>query len=141
LQRPDLIKGDVDVLNRPFVKLDMRGFSEPLTAFIDTGFNGAMILDEYQAERIGLRIAQHHFVETMLASQRHQAFLLCKGFVTWMGEEVFVSALVIMETEAERLVRRRPKRVEDIVLGVELLLNCRLEIDFTTRSVTIARLA
>jgi predicted aspartyl protease len=140
LQRPELIQGGIDALNRPFVKLDIPGFSEPLTAFIDTGFNGSMILDEYQTEKIGLRIAKNHFIEAVLASQRPQTFWLCRGWISWMGREVFITALVVVETEAERLARRRPKREEDIVIGVELLLNCRLDIDFMARTVIITRL-
>ena len=137
---PDVIHGGIDHLNRPFVKLSVIGFDDPLTAFIDTGFNGSMILDEYQAERMGLEITEQHSVSAVLASQRRETFLLCRGRVTWFGQEPFISAFVISETEEERSVRRRRKREEEIVIGVELLLGCRLEIDFATRSVTITRL-
>jgi predicted aspartyl protease len=139
LPQPDVIRGGVDHLNRPFIKLNAAGFADPLTAFIDTGFNGSMILDEYQAARMGLEITKQHSISAVLASQRHETFLLCRGRISWFGEEPFVSAFVISETEEERLARRRRKQEEEIVLGVELLLGCKLEIDFTARTVIVTR--
>jgi predicted aspartyl protease len=135
-----VILGGVDDFNRPFVKLELIGFSEPLTAFIDTGFNGAIILDEYQAERTGFEISKLHTIRATLASEQVESFWLGQGRISWLGEEPFVSAYVLAETERQRRERRRRKRGEEIVLGVELLLNCRLEIDFPSRSVVITRL-
>ncbi len=140
MQRPDRIQGGIDDLNCPFVKLDLAGFSEPITAFIDTGFNGSMIVDEYQAKMMGLQISRNYPITAVLASQKPETFFLCRGRIAWLGEQPSISAFVIWETEEERLARRRRKGGEEIVLGVELLLNCRLEIDFAARSVTIARL-
>jgi predicted aspartyl protease len=140
LRQPDVIRGTLDDLNRPFVKLSVSGFPEPLTAFIDTGFNGSLILDQYQAEQMGLQIRSQHIVRTVLASERTEHFRLSSGRIDWLGEEPFVSPLVIWETEQERLARRRNKKDEEVVLGIELLLNCRLEIDFVARSVLITRL-
>ncbi len=131
MQRPEIVKGGVDDLNRPFVKLTAKGFLDPLTAFIDTGFNGSMILDEDQAERMGLHITRNYPIAAILASQQAETFFLCRGRIGWLGEEPFISAFVIRETAAQRIERRRRKREEEIVLGVELLLNCSLEIDFT----------
>jgi predicted aspartyl protease len=130
----------VDDRYRPFVKLNVAGFSDPVTALIDTGFNGAMIVDEYQATQMGLQIMRQHRISAVLASQQPEIFLLCRGRISWLGEQPFISAFVILETEQERLLRRRQTREEEIVLGVELLLNCTLEIDFAARSLTIARL-
>jgi predicted aspartyl protease len=62
LPQPDVIRGTLDDLNRPFVKLSVSGFPGPLTAFIDTGFNGSLILDQYQAEQVGLQIRSQHIV-------------------------------------------------------------------------------
>jgi predicted aspartyl protease len=135
LPQPELIRGGVDDLGRPFLKLDVAGFPEPVTALIDTGFNGAMIVDEYQATQMGLQISRHHRVSALLASQQSETFLLSRGRIGWLGEQPFISAFVIVETERERVVRR-----QEIVLGVELMLNCRLEIDFVARSLTISRL-
>jgi predicted aspartyl protease len=140
LPRPEVIHGSVDDLNRPFVKLSIAGFPAPVTAFIDTGFNESLIIDEYQAQRMGLEITSQHYVNALLASQRSEVFSLSRGRISWLGEEPFISPLVILETEQERLARRRSKKEEEVVLGVELLLNCKLDIDFAARSVLIARL-
>lgn len=130
----------MDDLGRPFVKLDIAGFPAPVTALIDTGFNGAMIVDEYQAMRMGLQISRQHRINAVLASQQPETFLLGRGRIRWLGEQPFISAFVIIETEQERIGRRRQKKEEEIVFGVELLLDCKLEIDFAARSLTIARI-
>lgn len=140
MPEPDVIRGAVDDLGRPFVKIDLPGFSEPLTAFIDTGFNGAMIGDEYQAERFGFQIHRQQEVIATLASQQTERFLLSRGRINWLGAELYISAFVILESDEARVQRRRRKRHEEIVLGVELLLGCKLEIDFRARSLLIARL-
>ncbi|MGV1013502.1 MAG: hypothetical protein ACOYB4_00875 [Methyloceanibacter sp.] len=140
MPQPEVIRGGIDHLNRPYVKLNATGFTDPLTAFIDTGFNGSLILDEYQAERMGLKITNQDLVSVILASHRPETFLLCRGRIDWLGEAPFISAFVISETEEERSARRRRKREEEIVIGVELLLGCRLAIDFAARSVTVTRL-
>jgi hypothetical protein len=100
-----------------------------------------MILDEYQAERMSLEIAKRHSISAVLASQSTETFLLCRGRINWLGGNPFTSAFVISETEEQRLRRRRRKQQEEIVLGVELLHDCRLEIDFAARAVSIARLS
>ena len=140
MPQPDSIRGSLDDLKRPFVKLSVSGFPEPATAFIDTGFNGSLIIDRYQAERMGLQITIQHSVSAVLASQQPEVFHLSRGRISWLGEEPFISPLVIRETEQERLARRRRKTQEEIILGVELLLNCKLEIDFQAKSVIVTRL-
>ena len=140
MPQSNVLRGSIDDLNRPYVKLTIAGFAEPLTAFIDTGFNGSLIVDRDQAQRMGFETTSQHYVSAVLASHRPEVFLLSRGRITWFGEQVFLSALVIQESDHERVTRRRRKRQEEIVLGVELLFNCRLEIDFSERSVLIKRL-
>jgi hypothetical protein len=50
----EVIEGSVDDLKRPLIRLELPGFSDPLVAFIDTGFNGSMIVDEAQAGKAGI---------------------------------------------------------------------------------------
>ena len=82
MRQPDVIRGTLDDLNRPFVKLRVAGFPEPLTAFIDTGFNGSLILDQIQAEQMGLQIRSQHIVRTVLASERTEHFRLSRDALT-----------------------------------------------------------
>jgi hypothetical protein len=42
LQAYDL-EGSVDDLKRPLVRIETPGFTDPLIAFVDTGFNGALL--------------------------------------------------------------------------------------------------
>jgi predicted aspartyl protease len=141
LPRLDVLHGTLDHLNRPYVKLALKGFPEPVKAFVDTGFNGSLIVDQDQAERMGLLVTKRHFVTAVLASQQPEPFYLSRDQIAWLGEEPFISPLIIQETERERLARLRRKREEEIVLAVELLIGCRLEIDFAARTVAIESLA
>ena len=56
LPPPRILTGSIDDLNRPLVRIEARGFPDPLVAFIDTGFNGAVIIDEAQAAKWGLTL-------------------------------------------------------------------------------------
>jgi hypothetical protein len=55
LPQHESIQGSIDDLNGPLVRLELPDFPDPLVAFIDTGFNGAMIVDEAQAAKLGFR--------------------------------------------------------------------------------------
>src|SRR3954462_3359627 len=85
LSPPDIVEGSVDDLNRPLVRVELANFSDPLIAFIDTGFNGALLVDEPQAIKLGFAIFKHR-AQVRLASQREENFLLSRGKVAWLGE-------------------------------------------------------
>jgi hypothetical protein len=75
LQAYDL-EGSVDDLKRPLVRIETPGFADPLVAFVDTGFNGALLLDERQAARLGFSVARDSIRPVQLASQRNEDFRL-----------------------------------------------------------------
>lgn len=140
MPRHDILEGSVDDLNRPLVRIELPGFSDPLVAFVDTGFNGAVLLDEPQAIRFGFRILKHR-AHVRLASQHEEDFLLARGLFLWLGESKPVTAYVLIETPDERRARIARKTEEEILIGTELLAGCRLEVDFPSREVIIARVA
>jgi predicted aspartyl protease len=138
LQAYDL-EGSVDDLKRPLVRIEAAGFSDPLLAFVDTGFNGALLLDEAQAVRLGFSVARNSIKPLGLASQQNENFLLGEGSFVWLGERRTIVAYVLIETPGERRARNARKAEEEILIGTDLLADCRLEIDFPARKVLITR--
>ena len=136
----DRLEGSIDDLKRPLVRVQTPGYPDPLVAFIDTGFNGAIIIDAAQAAHLNFRVMPQE-AEVLLASQRRETFLLARGLFPWFGEEVLVTAYVLMETEAARRARIARKTEEEILVGTELLTGCRVELDFPARNVLITKVA
>jgi hypothetical protein len=132
------LQGAIDHLNRPYVRLDLVGFADPVVAFIDTGFNGAVILNENQAARMGFAVDQTQVADPLLANQQVGHFYFARGDLVWFDEITAVTAYVPVESAAER-VGRLKKENEEVWIGTELLLGCRLEIDFVGRTVVVAR--
>jgi predicted aspartyl protease len=139
LQAYDL-EGSVDDLNRPLVRIEAPGFADPLLAFVDTGFNGgALLLDETQATRLGFSVARDSIKPVRLASQRNENFLVGRGSFVWLGERRAIIAYILIETQDERRARNARKTEEEILIGTDLLSDCRLEIDFPARKVLISK--
>jgi predicted aspartyl protease len=135
----DTIEGSIDDLNRPLVRIELPGFSDSLIAFIDTGFNGAVILDEAQATTMGFKVSASWHAGVTLASQREETFLLGRGMFQWFGERKEITAYILVETQAERRARIAHKTEEEILIGTELLSACRVELDFPARKVLIVK--
>jgi predicted aspartyl protease len=134
-----VLTGSIDDLGRPLVRISVPGFPDPLVGFIDTGFNGAIILDEAQATKLGFDVARRWYARVSLASLREERFQLCRGTFPWFDELIPVTAFVFEENNAERRARIARKREEEILIGTELLSECRLEIDFPGRQVFITK--
>jgi predicted aspartyl protease len=137
--QPYDLEGSVDDRKRPLVRIETPGFTDPLVAFVDTGFNGALLIDETQAARLGFSVERNTITPVRLASQRNEDFLFGQGSFMWLGERRTVIAYVLIETQGERRVRNARKTEEEILIGTELLSDCRLEIDFPARKVLISK--
>jgi hypothetical protein len=135
------LEGSVDDLKRPLVRIETPGFTDPLIAFVDTGFNGALLIDETQAARLGFSVVRNSIAPVRLASQRHENFLRGRGSFLWFGERRAITAYVMIETQGERRARNARKTEEEILIGTDLLSDCRLEIDFPARKVLISKVA
>jgi len=138
LQAYDL-EGSVDDRKRPLVRIETPGFTDPLVAFVDTGFNGALLIDETQAARLGFSVATDSVKPVQLANQRNEDFRLGQGNFIWLGERRTIVAYVLIETPDERRARNARKTEEEILIGTELLSDCRLQIDFPARRVLISK--
>ncbi len=139
LQRFEPIKGSVDDFGRPLIRIEVPGFSDPLLAVIDTGFNGAILIDGLQANKLGFKEANIR-TPVELASQHEVEFLLGRGTFPWFGENKAIWAYVLIETQEMRRARIARKKEDEILIGTELLSACRLEIDFPARKVLITKL-
>jgi predicted aspartyl protease len=137
--QPYDLDGSVDDLNRPLVRIEMPGFTDPLVAFVDTGFNGAILVDERQAARLGFLVAKDSITPVRLASQRNEDFMVGQGSFIWLGERRIILAHVLIETQGERRARNARETEDEILIGTGLLSDCRLEIDFPARKVLISK--
>ena len=137
--QPYDLEGSVDDLKRPLVRIETPGFTDPLVAFLDTGFNGALLIDERQAARLGFSVERDSITPVQLASQRKEDFLVGRGSFIWLGERRTIIAYVLIETQGERRARNARKTEEEILIGTGLLSDCRLEIDFPARKVLISK--
>jgi predicted aspartyl protease len=137
--QPYDLEGSVDDLKRPLVRIETSGFTDPLVAFVDTGFNGALLIDERQAARLGFSVMRNSATPVRLASQRSEDFMVGRGSFIWLGERRTIIAHVLIEIEGERRVRNARKTEEEILIGTGLLSDCRLQIDFPARKVLISK--
>jgi predicted aspartyl protease len=137
--QPYDLEGSVDDLNRPLVRIETPGFTDPLIAFVDTGFNGALLLDERQAARLGFSVVKDSATPVQLASRRNEDFMVGRGSLLWLGERRTITAYVMIETQHESRARNARKTEEEILIGTDLLSDCRLEIDFPARKVLISK--
>lgn len=137
--QPYDLEGSVDDLKRPLVRIETPGFTDPLIAFVDTGFNGALLLDEKQAARLGFSVAKDSIAPVRLASQRNEDFMVGRGSFLWLGERRTITAYVMIETQGERRARNARMTEDEILIGTGLLSDCRLEIDFPARKVLISK--
>jgi hypothetical protein len=77
--QPYDLEGSVDDRKRPLVRIETAGFTDPLVAVVDTGFNGAILVDETQAARPGFSVERDSITPVQLASQRKEDFLVGRG--------------------------------------------------------------
>jgi hypothetical protein len=88
---------------------------------------------------MGFVVNKNQIANPLLASQQKGHFYLARGNFAWFDEVVAVTAYVMTESAQEPIDRLKNKEHEEILIGTELLLNCRLEIDFVLRTATITR--
>jgi clan AA aspartic protease len=101
----------------PMVRLKLISAMEEeieLSAIIDTGYNGEVILSENKIQEMGLEFLGT--IDTELADGRIVELDLFRGRIKWFGriQEVAVGA----------------SRSDDTLLGTLLLADCELDINF-----------
>lgn len=106
------------------ISLEVAGWTVPVDAVVDTGFSGAGCPARTVAEELNLRPVGA------------EAYELGDGSVTQMN----IYLMGIRWFDDERLVRAILTESRQSVIGTELLRDCRLEIDFLARTVSVERL-
>jgi hypothetical protein len=109
-----------------------------LVAIIDTAFSGAIIVNAVQAVQFGFEVSSQ-LAHAELAARRKEDFLIAQGRISWLGEDVPIAALVLTDAPREPTARGARRAREEILIGTELLANCRVDLDFPARRVLITR--
>ena len=119
------MNGEVDKSGRALVVLRMRPSvdveASALTAWVDTAFTGDLVIPRRMIERLGLR--QSAAVMAELADGTRVVLETYSCLVEWF--------------EQERMIEVVGNEGQFPLLGVGLLRNRRLEIDYRTRSLSI----
>ncbi len=124
------IIGSVDELGRPVVRIDVPGH-DSLLAVVDTGFNRALMLQHDQAITLGFAFTGlNEYVE--LGTSSISKVERATGRIEWLGRAIAVDAFVSAEPPATH----RPDTARAL-LGTELLQDCLLLVDFSSRLVEI----
>ena len=120
----------VDRLGRPVVRVEIPG-GESFLAHIDTGFNGEMMLAEFDARRLGFTIATKA-ANVTVAGDVVQRVMEGSGTIHWFGEARRVELYVSTATPS--------KRMDDgpvALIGTRLLIPHLLLVDFARGTVEI----
>jgi predicted aspartyl protease len=125
------IEGYFDGMGQPRVDLRVAGFTRPVSAVIDTGFNGAIRIHIEQAVAAGLEVVDAQIYLTIPTGERVK-FLLCDGEIDWFGEKISATMLV-------NIRRREPDDTQErsVLVGTELLSRCNISIDYCNRIVAL----
>ena len=110
--QPYDLEGSVDDRKRPLVRIETPGFTDPLVAFVDTGFNGALLIDERQAARLGFSVARDSIDRYDWRASAMKISWLAEVASLWLGERKTIIAHVLIETQASdaRETHARPKK-------------------------------
>jgi len=117
------MKGIIDELLQPKCKITIKGFRKSISVdtFIDIGFSGDLCLPIPIAIQLGLELRGDDYFELADGSMKHE--LLFKGEAIWDNKAIPVE---ISLTESS-----------DALLGVRLLKDKKITIDFPTKVVSI----
>lgn len=120
-----MIKGYIDTIGRPMVDIVVMGSENkiPLSAIVDTGFDGDLCLPVEVAIRLGLKLVDMTFVE--LADGSIKKELVFVGKVKWCDE---VKKVDVFLTQSD-----------DALIGTGLLNDSELKIGFLSRDLVIQK--
>jgi len=109
----------------PMVDLEVIGSKQriKIRALIDTGFSGYLCIPTKISEKLGLELGGT--IETELADGRWVDNLIFKGQVKFLGTTQHVD-IYLTQSEMSQV-------------GVLLLSDCRMSIDFTSNKVRLTR--
>lgn len=120
-----MIKGYIDIAGRPMVDIVVIGSEEeiPLSAIVDTGFDGDICLPARVAVRLGLKLDDIFPVELADGSIKEE--LIFVGKVKW-GNQVKKADVLLTQSD-------------DALVGTGLLKDSELKIGFLSRNLLIQK--
>jgi hypothetical protein len=124
------IHGRLDDLGFPVIELSFVGGNSPLTAVLDTGFDGEPLLYYDDLLGTGLEPTVDRVVQGRLADGSEATLLGAPLVLDWFGERRSVRADLV---PAIRPTSARP------LIGCRLLRDSRLEIDFPRGTILVSR--
>lgn len=120
-----MIEGYIDIAGRPMVDIIAIGAEEeiPLSAIVDTGFNGDIYLPTRVAVRLGLKLNDTFPVEFADGSIKEE--LVFVGKVKW-GNQVKTVGVFLTQSD-------------DALVGTGLLKDSELKIGFLSKNLVIQK--
>lgn len=119
------MNGVVDLQGRALLTVPIRTAPEaetqPIEAWIDTGFTGELVMPRSQVERLGLKPGM--MVRAVLADGRNSRLKSFVAWIDWFGETLEVEVVA--------------GEGQTILLGVGLMLGRWLVVDYDSMSLTL----
>lgn len=119
------MKGLVDLNGRALLTVEVRAAQDapalPLEAWIDTGFTGELVMPRAQIQRLNLK--RGLIVQAVLGDGRKSRMDSFAAWIDWFGELREVEVIASED--------------QSTLLGVGLMLNHRLVVDYRTLRLTL----
>ena len=124
------IEGHIDDQGMPLIDLQLIPSRSALTALLDTGFDGELLVYYDDLRRAGIEVAADRIVQARLADGSDATLLGAPLIIDWFGE--------LRPVRADIVPAIRPANARPLV-GCRLLRDSRLEIDFPRGTVLVSR--
>lgn len=119
------MNGLVDHRGRALLTVPIRttadGPESPIDLWVDTGFNGDLVLPRQLIEQLGL--LESSVVKAAMGDGRKAEIETYRAWINWFGEDLDVEVIVSSGQNA--------------LLGVRLMLGRRLVVDYRTLRLTL----
>ncbi len=130
------IQGMVDDKRRPLIELQRQTGQSAILALIDTGCDGALVVDDETARALGVLMLRQS-IPAQLADGSETVFRLGRLDILWRGVTRTVSVRV--SPEGHRLFDDAYSFLEPkALLGSELLAQMDLRVDYCARTVSVS---
>ena len=123
------MRGRLDEHGQPVLDLRLAGGTNVLTALVDTGFDGDMLVHRDHLTGAGIDMLLSHVEFARLADGNEAVLYAVPSTIEWFGTSRAVTIHVLPSDAAAD---------EPILIGCRLLRDSRLEIDFPREIVRVS---
>jgi predicted aspartyl protease len=129
------MRGSVDGLGRPLLRININGRSDDILTTVDTGFNGELLMTELEAQRLGI-IPLGVDGKVTLGDGTEVLARQAIATLIWFGHARHVK---VQLTAPAKATESRHRHADDPIalIGTSLITPNILEINFGTRTVAI----